>query len=60
MTVCKWCEKPIEIGQTIVGFPIVRITAMNQSQMAGNEILFHTACFLERMGKPKSIEIIKP
>lgn len=59
MTSCRGCEKEIEIGQTIVGFPIIRITATNQSQMAGNELLFHTSCFLNRMGKPK-LELIKP
>lgn len=59
MTVCKACENPIEIGQTIVGFPVVRITAMNQSVLAGNEVLFHLSCFLERMGK-KKVEIIRP
>lgn len=59
MTACKACENTIEIGQTIVGFPVIRITALNQSQMAGTEVLFHLSCFLSRLGKPK-VEIIKP
>jgi hypothetical protein len=58
MTVCKSCEKPIEIGQTIVGFPVIRIMALNQSVMAGTEILFHLSCFLAHF-KKSGVEIIK-
>lgn len=60
MTSCRICDKAIEIGQTIIGFPVIRITATMQSQLAGNEILFHLSCFLEKMGKPKTVDIIKP
>lgn len=59
MTACRICDKPVEIGQTIVGFPVIRIQATNQSALAGNEILFHLSCFLAHFKKP-TVEIIKP
>jgi hypothetical protein len=59
VTACKSCDKPIEIGQTFIGFPVIRLTAVNASQMAGNEILFHLTCFLSKFGRSK-VEIIKP
>ncbi len=46
MSICKGCEKTVEIGQTIVGLPVIRITASAKSVMAGTEILFHVPCFL--------------
>lgn len=59
MTACTSCEKPIEIGQTIIGMPVIRITATNMSAMAGTEILFHLSCFMAHFKKPK-LEILKP
>ena len=50
---CIVCEKSVTVGQTIVGMPIIRITDVNKSAMAGTEILIHVACFLEKMGKPR-------
>lgn len=59
MTVCRICNRPVEIGQTIVGLPIIRIQATNHSSLAGNEVLFHLSCFLAHFKKPV-VEIIKP
>ena len=59
MTACKACDRVIEIGQTFIGFPVIRLTALNSSQLAGNEILFHLTCFLQNF-KKAPVEIIKP
>lgn len=55
---CRSCEKQIEVGQTVVGLPVVRITGHQQSVLAGTEIVFHLACFLKQFAKPKE-ELVK-
>lgn len=57
MSLCPACNKTVDVGQTFVGFPVVRIVALNQSQLAGTEILFHVSCFLGAFKKP--LDIIK-
>lgn len=42
---CPICERNILIGDQIIGFPVIRITGMNQSKMTGEEMLIHAGCF---------------
>jgi hypothetical protein len=46
---CTVCNLPILTNQIIVGFPIIRITGINQSAMTGDEFLIHAGCFTKRM-----------
>lgn len=57
---CGSCAEWIEEGQTVVGMPIIRIVALNKSQLAGTELLFHVRCFLKKMELKKvdTLEVI--
>jgi len=50
---CGVCTNPIKPGQAVVGMPVIRITDVNKSQMAGGELIFHVSCFLRKMKEPK-------
>ena len=51
---CVVCTLPILTNHVIVGFPVIRITGIDKSAMAGEEFLAHADCFAERMSAPKS------
>lgn len=55
---CRHCEHPLSVGQTIVGFPIIRIIGENKSAMSGFELLYHVSCFINAHKKP-AVEIIR-
>lgn len=57
---CPTCNLPILTNQVIVGLPVLRITGLQQSAVTGTEIVFHVACFVEKMSGPKKQELIKP
>lgn len=55
---CPTCKLPILTNQVIVGFPIIRITDLQKSALTGQELIFHVACFAEKM-KGKKIELAR-
>lgn len=57
---CGSCGDWIEEGQTVVGMPVIRIVARNNSQIAGTELLFHVRCFLAKMksNKIETLEVV--
>lgn len=56
---CCCCALAILTNQTVVGFPVIRITAINRSAMTGQELLCHADCFVKRMSV-KTLEVLTP
>lgn len=57
---CPTCDLPVLTNHIIVGLPVLRITGLQQSAVTGQEIVFHVACFIEKMRGQKKPELLKP
>lgn len=54
---CRMCEQNIEVDAVFVGLPIIQMRPFLRSDLTGNEVLFHIACFLSVFKKLK-LEIV--
>lgn len=55
---CLICELPVKVDQTIVGLPVIRVTATAKSQLTGSEVVFHLSCFMNKFKKPALLKAV--
>lgn len=56
---CRICGEQVKVGQVFVGWPLIKMVGVGESQFSGGEILTHAGCLLRMIEKLK-VELIKP
>lgn len=55
---CLICGNPVKVDQTIVGLPVIRVTATAKSQLTGGEIVIHLVCLRDLINNlPKPLAV---